>query len=848
MNSFSSPHFKLLKAKILEQAGIVDIIPSDCRIISLKISHATQQVTSETTIKRIFGFALSKFNPSQYTVDVLAKYCGYTGWRNFCETEAVNVLSSAGMKVDTDWQNLKNEAGKITDFTLQALRNRSGIPFNQTISRSFFDNHMDDFKVSDYVGTIFAAPAGYGKTLALCHWVQKQQQLNYATGNDDILLFFSSHALMSVLHSGKNLMDWFLALLGYGGDTGVIGLKNLIQQQEHKFYLIIDGFDPFFLKKDDFNILMSQLCDILLLSKGLDFFRVVLTMRSATWINNRLEWEDEKYSWFNTLTNENDYINIPVLTPREVTELRNKINPADAGAISLKASQVVHHPLYFQYFYKLNKVDFSLKRVNSNTLFEILSAFISAKIYNSANSAETVSLIYALINELDFQQDAFHIDKLKVNSLIKQSSCTYHELLSIGILKEINSSSTTRYQNYIRFADPKILSHFIAQSIIEESGGVFDSEAINKINRLLKNGKDKLTVLKWCVLDAVKSGRFQDLQCLPAAGITTVQKAELITFISDLLKQEMTMYPAQSDLIKIFKGDAGDTIFNFFFGLEFICSEYKATLQTLLMFKLSPQQKIVVYTSLAIIAVIQLDMKELEHTLDQMSGMQVADYYSFPIDPLNCLDAIFHYFKFGFIKREALVELTKTAFAMGQSANAPFKKCAINDLLFILGIYTLWLADNPKKVIRFAKSIDRVYHNENLATGSNFAFFTSILKADAYFKLENKSQVKSWYDSICRVYESGDGSMTPYMKALFFSLKIKLFINKNTSNSILNDLKSVNTVAEDCGNKFSRVYILMILLKNDTFLSENPSFKKQAGYDYNMILTRSGIDRDCFQI
>jgi hypothetical protein len=846
MNSFSAPYFQLLKAQLLANAGIIDIAPSDCKVIALQIHNATKQVVSETTIKRIFGFALSKFSPSQYTVDVLAKYCGYTGWKDFCEKQTFE--KTGHCKLRLDWQNLSNEASRITEFTLQALRHRSGIPFNQTIERRFFDDHMESFIASDSMGTVIAAPASYGKSVALCHWVEKQMQLNYAKTTHDIILFFSSHALMSVLHSGKGLMDWMLALLGYSNDNCINSLQSLMQKEQYKFYLIIDGFDPIFLKKDEFGILLSQLEDIFAMSSLPNFIKLVLTMRTATWVNNRHEWENDKYSWFNTLSIDNDFINVPRLTPKEITALRDKINPADTSFLSIKVVQALSHPLYFQYFFKQYKAEVSFKHLDNISYYDILSAFITNKIYQCQYSAEKMAFINQFVEELDFNDEYYHVAKLKLGNLLKQYGCAYHDLLSLGVLREINNSSNTRYLNYVSFVDGHILDHFIARVLLAQSDGGFDPVAIHTINSLLKGSTHKLPILKWCVLDIIKGGRFTCLQYLPDVNMSIIQKAEMMSFITDLLKRETALADKQSPLLKIFRGEPGQVIFEYFLGMELISIDYKATLQTLLVFNLSDKQRIMVHTKLGIIAVIQLNMNDLERTIAYMAALPVNEYNAFPVDPHSCLDAIFHYFKFGFIKRDTMAELTKTSFTMSNCVDAYFKKCASNDILFLLGIYTLWLADNPKKVLRFINVIERIYHDDGKVSASNYNFFIMLLKADAHFKLNNKIAVKTLYDSVCRAYDKTEGRLTPFMKALFFSLKIKLFINKNTSNSILNELKSVNTVAEDTGNKFSRVYILTLLLKNEEFLSENPSFKKQAGYDYNMILTRSGIDRDRFQI
>lgn len=846
MNSFSSAHFQLLKSEVLKNAGIQNIMPADCKSISSQISDFTKQVISETTLKRIFGFALSKFNPSQYTIDLMARYCGYAGWKDFCDQKNSDTLIVSNGALD--WENLKTEATRITEFTLHALKNRSGIPFNQTIERRTLDNQMDHFIASDYMGTVFAAPTGYGKSIALCHWVEQQLQLSYAKYNDDIILFFSSHALMSALHSGKDLVNWMLALLGYHTQKGIIALSHLVQKENSKFYLIIDGFDPHLLKNEQFNILISQLTDLFSLRNKCDFLKIVLTMRTSTWVNHINEWTNDQYSWFNTLNAGNNFINLPVLSIKEISEIRTNINPADKSPVTLTIAQTLTTPLYLQYYYKQHRSDFSLSKLDSLSGYDIISVFIANKIYMCTHSAEKIMFIINIISEMDTTNDVYRVDKLKVYNLIKQNSAVYAELISYGVFKEINESDNYRYNNYIAFNDVNILDHFLAKKFLTENDNLFSNSLVEAINTRLKSSSHKLPVLKWCIMDVIKTGELQKLIYLKQLELTTVQRAELIGFIADVLKREVVDAERLAPLLSYFKTEDGETAFDYFFGLELININYKDTLYTLLKLDLTDRQKITVYTALAISAAIKLDLNEMENAILEMSKLPLAGFYTFPIDPLTCVDAIFHYFKFGFVKRDALQELTKAMFALTTAKQMQINGSAINDMVFLLGIYTLWLTDNPKKVLRCITTIERTYGAHHDGKKTPYKFFLELLKSDAYFKIDNTAKVKEIYNHITSAYSQHEGCFTPFMKALYLSLKIKMFLNEQPEHSLLNELKNVNAITEDSGNKFSKVYILMLLLKNSVILSANPQLKKQAGHDCNMILTRSGIDRDRFQI
>src|ERR1700744_6511008 len=167
MISFIVQHFDELKQLVLTTGGYKSISPSDCKSLSLLIYKQTNHQLSETTLKRVYGFAYSKFKPSQFTLDAMAQYCGFNGWVDYCESN--DTPKKRGQHKDVHWDNIRHNANKITNFTLQALKNRSGIPYGQTVKRGFINDHFDAFLNSGQSATVITAPAGYGKTIGLCH-------------------------------------------------------------------------------------------------------------------------------------------------------------------------------------------------------------------------------------------------------------------------------------------------------------------------------------------------------------------------------------------------------------------------------------------------------------------------------------------------------------------------------------------------------------------------------------------------------------------------------------------------------------------------------------------------------
>lgn len=532
MKRFTPHIFEHLKACVLANAHIEVITSHDCKSLSAYIFNKTKHTISETTLKRVYGFAQSKFAPSAFTLDSLSQFCGYMGWDDFGHKQQPK-LSNPAQK-DIDWQTLGHNASKITNFTLQALKNRSGIPFNQTIKRQFINEHFEGFLADESTGTVITAPSGYGKTLALCHWIEEKLTVN---NSNDIILFFSSSALMNVFLTGRNLNDWLLALLGYSNDD-MLSLLDIKERLSGNFYLVVDGFDEHMFKPDQFQLLLDQLMDIFAFYQQYKWFKLVLTMRSANWINNRHSIASNNNTWYiGGLTDAKLITNVPLFSINEIRELCLKINPNMKDFISDEAAETFNHPLYFQFYYKQHKEGFSLDYINQLSIYELISAFIYTKVYLGHHATEKVLLLNALLQQIDLKNKEEDIDKLAVNELLKQYHHAYNELLDIGFLREVNNSSGMEFNVRIQFGNRHFFEYAVAKKILSDNNQVFNTPIINIINNLITDTTLKLSVLKWCIIYAVKSRRQRKFESIEHTHLTCDEQTALIIFMDDVIEK-----------------------------------------------------------------------------------------------------------------------------------------------------------------------------------------------------------------------------------------------------------------------------------------------------------------------
>lgn len=841
MTIFFSQYLDILKDAILVTAGIKNITPCDCKAISVQIFKKTKCSVSETTLKRVYGFALSKFKPSVFTIDVLAKYCGYDGWDDFCQKQAVTQPGSR--RNLTNWDTLKQSAGKITGFTLQALKNKSGIPYNQTIKRRFIDDHFNEFLNGGYTATVLSAPAGYGKTIGLCHWVEEHLTQNAQGKTDDIVLFFSGSALMNVFLSGRNLNDWILALLGYSVDEDVRSLIEMKEKVPGNFYLIVDNLDEHIYKQEQFKLLFNQLVDIFSMYQSAPWFKMIVTMRAATWLNNRHQIDGDAERWFTGFDTGEEAINVPLFSIQEIKELCIKINPDIQNFLALDIANSFNHPLYFQFYYKQNRDNFSLSKIDHICIYDLISAFILNKVYLGQYSAEKVLLLNALVDEMDLAGENFDVYKLKVNNILKQYNQAYGELLSIGFLRELNTSSDANYQTVIKFGNNNFLEYTIAKALLTKNNNAFDATLINTINTQLVNSPQRLQVLKWCIIYAIKTSQQKSFELLAKTNLNPAERSDLIIFLGELLDKSVAADDKSESLVQYFKQDCSTNLFNFFFGLEFITAQYKETLLTLLKFNLSNNKRILIYTALAYSAVLRLDIKELEAHVVKLSSFPAEDYARFAINPLTCVDALYNYYRHGIFKKNALAEITHFYF------NPPleggyFENNASNELIYLVAIYTLLFLKQPVKIARLINVLEKHYKKSCPASLNGYDFFMSILLADSYYSSGKTDKLLAIYEGIRALYKQNNNSFTYYMKTVYYGLRIKAAIRLQKYKTIIEDTRSCLQVAGD--NRASKVYLLAIIINCEDIANLYPQFYKQCYYNYTKLLRECGLPTEAF--
>jgi hypothetical protein len=830
-----SHHFQLLKKLVLTVSNLSHVAPSDCKKLSELIFQKTKLKLSETTLKRVYGFANSEFKPSQFTIDTLLQYCGYHTWTSFLKDHDQKNESDKGL----NWLTLTDQADRITGFTLRALKGRSGIPYVKTVSRSFINDHLDDFAASGCVATALVAPAGYGKTIALLHWIEEKQEFAEINGSNDIILFFSTSTLQSALMSGQDIHIWLLSLLGFNRADNMVTLLNNRGAGDGTFYLIIDGLDEHTLKNDQFSLILNHITDILSLYNFDSAFRLLITMRTSTWANNRhLINKSEK--WFTGFNSDDLYINIPRFNLPEIKEIGLKFNQQAKSFIHPAIIELVCNPLYLQLYYRLRKDDFSLNYADSLLKYDLVSAYMFEKIYLDKHSAERMALLFELVQIMGHKNGSYYVSKLSANHTIGKYLNVYQELISHGFLREINKSEEMVYNTFVEFGGDELLEYVLAQKLLTDNNNRLNADLIVQIN-LVMNNEVKLNVIKWVIIYAVKTEQHHSLNYITKADLSLNQRNALLCFMGDFFERELSGHGLQVINRQFFKLNIDNQLFYYFFGLESVDPGYEKTLQALLRFDLPDDKKLLVLTSLAIIAIFRLDLKALEGYLLQVKKISQTELFKFAINPLKCIDTAFHYLKYGIIKKEAFVEITKFCF------NPPgpgewFNDHIANDIMFTLAAFTVQFSRNPGKQLRFINTL-RYSYKDFSKYAPEYTFFLNIVAADACFMRNDKNGFVACYRSIARIANEHDHTFTPFMQALLHAYKIEMALIDGVYDQVITEYKYFDNIAHAHKYKLVKFYIVTLLLKKSgiTAMAEYAQFYKQLHYEHTRLMIEGAV-------
>lgn len=470
-----------LKESVENKFGRKISYQKDCKALSSNVLDVTGEYLSPATLRRIFGFLLTNSNPSRVTLDILSRYLGLNDWDHFTNNNKQTPSNQYSI-IDT-WGRAQLKSKSISDHTLEYIKRKSGINFNQTVHRQFADEHIDHLIKSEFNATAFIGPGGYGKSTLLAKWYEKN--IDKKKYSNDIVLFLQTITLDSLANSEVNFEDWLMRLLGISPENNF--LNRISQSKENapgKFIIIIDALDESTAQGAKLEKLLSSIADLSIKHTESSWFKIIVSARYYTWNKFRL-YITNSNKWFNIEPDSFTFYgaNIPLLTTNEIQKiLDNTISTKNAGRILLEEfnfelRETLSYPYFLQLFINVYNPE---TEYLLHDQIEIFREFIKKQVYHTQYSEEKIDILNKIIELTEYGLNPNNVKKNTLKEIypihLKLAGnyfTAYEDLVSFGlIIEEEVESKYGGFSKIVQITNPSLYEILLAQILLEREGGV----------------------------------------------------------------------------------------------------------------------------------------------------------------------------------------------------------------------------------------------------------------------------------------------------------------------------------------------------------------------------------------
>jgi len=621
-----------IRSRICHRVGIKNVTPSDCKLIASEIRKTVHKNVSETTLKRFFGFAAVSHGFSKYTISALTEYADFMQPIYFGERSAFNDSLS-------EWDKLHKKIGGITDYVIKEIRNRSGLPYEMTISRKFAQHDFEEFYYDHTNFMCFIAHPGYGKTILISHIVQKYFRDPEAPYRESIALFINAASFYKTEKSRFDLDGHLKDILGIPRNSDLISYLKEANVKNNKFFLIIDGFAELTLDKESKTQLLNELVDFICMLDHNSDVKIIMSMRSTMWVRFYDKIRHSAYlknSWFKgNYFNSHDVSNVPPFTEdelREVTENTGNENYAKINSV-LKAQ--LKYPFHIHLYYQLRVADPFLSYGSNIAYYELISRFIQEKIFKSNYYTEKIEFILRFLELTNFGQNANSLEKKVLIAELSSFKNAYMELIADGILIEERRSLDYFPKEFISFLHPQIFEYFIYMELFNCFNAANETHKIFEyIHSNYKGSANRFILLQWAVRHFIKTGNYQCITYIQNLELNNYERNYLVLFIAEVLKYELNLFPEKAEEIRNAK--VHESMIAGLSNLDYIDSCYSEGIEALIEICDKDQNWVTYHTILSIIDILSLDGERIKNRMEQLLPFEALCARSF-INPIEFL-------------------------------------------------------------------------------------------------------------------------------------------------------------------------------------------------------------------
>ena len=480
-----------LRQRVADTFGAPLTYPREADALAADVLHRTGQRLSSSTLKRFLGLVTAEALPSRFTLDVLSAYVGAGSWQAFEEAQGVPAAP-------TPWQQLAAAARHHTRLTLQGIRQKCALAYEQAVPRTFALEHVRAFRASAQPATAFVAEGGMGKSVLLAQAVEETWLVPDAPRYEAVWAVPAARLRGAV--AVGDLREWLLREAG-------LPPQHRPASDWGRVYLVIDGLDEVDGGPGGFDSIAALLTDLVATHAAAPWLHVLLTLRTTAWERLAQRTPVALHSqWFGVAFDgfSGDLSNVPPLTPAEVravlARLRTWPEAVPVGGyddLPPDTRRLIAHPYYLQLL--LQTTTGATGATGPVSPLELVQRFVRQRVYDGPLGFDKDAVLRDYLRALDEGRRGWQLSKPGLPAAAALPAA-YAALLADGILlEERGQNDFGELVVFVRFGHENLLEYLVARQLLATAGGLTPTLLHTVAAQYAAAGR-RVELLKWLLL------------------------------------------------------------------------------------------------------------------------------------------------------------------------------------------------------------------------------------------------------------------------------------------------------------------------------------------------------------
>ena len=631
---------ELLKNKLLDKFKNPINTAKDCELLSKEISIKTNRNISASTLRRFFGLLPSKSNLSKYNLDTLAIYCGEKDFKTFVLNNTTNKSA-----VNVQKNGIRSAINELTDFTLNSILKKTLGGFENTIPREDFNKELNWFIQSDFIIYPVIAPGGFGKSVALAHWVKANLT------EEKYILFCTASILNQLITPAGNLNNSIHLKLN---DSDNIFEKGSFKNKQ--LIMIIDSMDELGSNTDKPDQLLNYLLQLIQDYRNKIQIKIIFSTREYYWdkiirqdIIKLLNEKELNHLLCTFDAGINEFPKFSVSEIKQLAELNKKsMQSFQYHAIPFVLKALIRIPINLYLLFELLKKDHTTAVFSSNSLNR---KYLKEFVFDSKFAEYKEDIIWKIIDFIEQERDCYFFNKNLLKEVIpvhlKRETGyfnAYKSLITSGIIYEERVKNKYGiYATVIGFRHHNFFFYLSALNQIAKNGSL-DFLLFKKICNSYKNQEWKSHIISILFEIAYENEDYETLKdfCkLPEAILSSL----MVHFTVG--NSFRTNNAIRSKLIQKFAANpiAQTLFFEQFVDTNFIVNNYEIRISEYLKNKHTTEAQLFGNTILFLAGFLKMDLSACIKQIEIINKIEIdSTIHPWPIGRKVAYRILYYYF------------------------------------------------------------------------------------------------------------------------------------------------------------------------------------------------------------